>query len=73
MAPNIDPKELVDARWVATRLGLSHPNSVTTYLRRYPEMPRPVVDLGRGRSRLFLKSEIEAWADQRRVRTRQRS
>jgi hypothetical protein len=30
-------------------LGLSHPNGVSTYQKRYLDMPRPVVDLGQGR------------------------
>ena len=44
-------------------IGLSHANSVAGYLRRYREMPRPVIDLGRGRSRLWLRPEIAAWHD----------
>ncbi len=43
-------------------LGLSHPNSVSTYQHRYREMPRPVVDLGQGRCKMWLRSEISQWA-----------
>jgi predicted DNA-binding transcriptional regulator AlpA len=57
----IDVDDLSDAREVATLLGLSHPNSVTTYFRRYEDMPRPVVDLVESRTRLWLRSEIQAW------------
>ena len=32
---------------------------------RYGDMPRPVVDLGHGRSRLWLRPEIERWAAKR--------
>jgi hypothetical protein len=54
---------LVDAHEVARCLGLGHPNSVSTYQRRYADMPRPVLDLGRGRPRLWLRPELAAWAD----------
>lgn len=59
-------EDLVDAHAVAEILGLAHPNSVSTYLRRYDDMPRPVVDLGRGRPRLWLRPEIERWDASRR-------
>ncbi len=62
MAPTIDTRDLVDARWIADYLGLGHPNSVSTYQKRYKDMPRPVVNLGAGRCRLWLRPEIEAWA-----------
>ncbi|MEM9036426.1 MAG: hypothetical protein AAGA99_11860 [Actinomycetota bacterium] len=66
MAPMVNTDDLVDARVVADLLGLSHPNSVSLYQRRYPDMPRPVVDLGRGRPRLWLREHITAWRDERR-------
>jgi hypothetical protein len=49
----IDTDDLIDARDLAVLLGLSHPNSVSLYQRRYPGMPRPFsisvgVDLGSG-------------------------
>jgi glutathione-regulated potassium-efflux system ancillary protein KefG len=56
---------LVDAHEVAAILGLSHRNSVTTYLRRYPDMPRPVIERAGGRTRLWLRPEIAKWAEQR--------
>lgn len=65
MARPIDPEELIDAEGVATLLGLAQRNSVSGYQRRYPEMPRPVVDLGHGRCKLWLRSEIEAWRTER--------
>lgn len=58
----IRPDDLIDARGVAELLGLSHSNSVSTYQKRYSDMPRPIVDLGTGRPLLWLRSEIEAWA-----------
>ena len=62
MAPRVNTEDLIDSQGVAEILGLSHRNTVTTYLRRYPDMPRPVVELGIGRVRLWLRAEIEAWA-----------
>jgi glutathione-regulated potassium-efflux system ancillary protein KefG len=62
MNPRINSEDLIDSLEVAEILGLAHRESVTTYLRRYPDMPRPVVDLGKGRVRLWLRPEIEAWA-----------
>lgn len=61
MCPMVNTDDLVDAHEVAELLGLSHANSVSGYQRRYRHMPRPVIDLGRGRSRLWLRPEIEAW------------
>lgn len=63
--PAVDTTDLIDARGVSELLGLSHPNSVSTYQHRYPDMPRPVVDLGEGRCKLWLRSGIEEWARQR--------
>ena len=57
----MDTDDLIDARGIADLLGLSHPNSVSTYQRRYTDMPRPVVDLGVGRPRLWSRSQIEDW------------
>jgi glutathione-regulated potassium-efflux system ancillary protein KefG len=62
VSPRVRTEDLVDARWIAEFLGLSHPNSVSTYQKRYADMPRPVVDLGRGRCRLWIRAEIERWA-----------
>lgn len=62
----VDTSDLIDARGVAEMLGLSHPNSVSTYQHRYSDMPRPAVDLGAGRCKLWLRGEIEEWAASRR-------
>jgi glutathione-regulated potassium-efflux system ancillary protein KefG len=62
MVPQVNTDDLIDATGVADVIGLSQRTSVSVYQRRYPEMPRPVVDLGRGRPRLWLRSEITAWA-----------
>jgi len=63
--PIVDTDDLIDARGVAELLGLSHPNSVSTYQHRYADMPRPVVDLGEGRCKLWLAHEIHKWATAR--------
>lgn len=67
MSPVVRTEDLIDAHLVAEILGLSHPNSVSTYLKRYADMPRPVVDLGPGRPRLWLRPAIEGWAASRRA------
>jgi glutathione-regulated potassium-efflux system ancillary protein KefG len=61
----LDPGDLIDAQGVAELLGLAQRNTVSAYQRRYPAMPRPVVDLGQGRCKLWLRTEIEAWRSER--------
>jgi predicted DNA-binding transcriptional regulator AlpA len=53
--------DLIDAHEVAEILGLSHRNSVATYLKRYSSMPRPLVERGGGRTRLWSRRAIEEW------------
>jgi len=54
--------DLLDAHGVAAVLGLTHPNTVSVYQHRYPDMPRPALDLGKGRVKLWLRPEVESWA-----------
>jgi predicted DNA-binding transcriptional regulator AlpA len=61
MSPTVRTEDLVDAHEVAEILGLSHPSAVSVYQHRYREMPRPVVDLGRGRPKLWLRPDVEVW------------
>jgi predicted DNA-binding transcriptional regulator AlpA len=61
VCPNISTDELIDAHEVAAILGLSMSQTVSTYQRRYPDMPNPVVDMGRGRPKLWLRPQIERW------------
>ena len=61
MARLVDVDDLIDARAVADVLGLAQRNTVSLYQRRYSDMPRPVVNLGRGRCKMWLKAEIDAW------------
>lgn len=63
--PRVATEDLIDAHEVAAILGLALRNTVSVYQRRYPDMPSPVVDLGRGRPKLWLRPEIARWADQR--------
>ena len=65
MTPMVNTDELADAHEIARLLRLAHPNSVSTYQRRYLDMPRPVVDLGRGRPKLWLRPEVLSWAQAR--------
>jgi predicted DNA-binding transcriptional regulator AlpA len=64
LSPIVDTKDLIDARTVAEILGLSTPNTVSVYQHRYVDMPRPVVNLGQGRCMLWLRAEIEQWANE---------
>jgi len=61
VAPRVNTDDLMTASEVAVILGLAHHNTVSTYLRRYPDFPRPVVDRSGGRVRLWLRQDIEAW------------
>lgn len=65
MTPTVRTEDLIDTQEVAEILGLAHRNSVSTYLRRYADMPRPVVERGAGRTRLWLRPSIERWAEMR--------
>lgn len=62
MAPQFDTDDLVDALGVAALLGLRQRTSISVYQQRYPDMPRPVLDLGPGRPRLWSRAAITAWA-----------
>jgi predicted DNA-binding transcriptional regulator AlpA len=57
--------DLIDALEVAELAGLARRTAVSVYQKRYPHMPRPVLDLGPGRPRLWLRSEVQAWLDTR--------
>lgn len=62
MSPMVNTNDLIDAREVAELLQLSHPNATSTYLHRYPDMPKPIIDRGPNRARLWLRQDMEAWA-----------
>jgi glutathione-regulated potassium-efflux system ancillary protein KefG len=65
MGRSIDTDDVVDAQALAELLGLAQRNTVSLYQRRYPAMPRPVIDLGNGRCKLWLRSEVEEWREKR--------
>jgi predicted DNA-binding transcriptional regulator AlpA len=65
----VDSDDLIGAAEVAMILRLSHPSSVTTYLRRYADFPRPVVDLSASRVRLWRRQDIELWHRNRTARS----
>jgi len=67
VVPQVDTDDLIDAHEVAEILGLSHRNSVSLYQRRYRDMPRPVVERGGARTKLWLRSEMERWRNERRM------
>ena len=66
MGKMVDTDELIDAQGVADLLGLAQRNTVSLYQRRYPDMPRPVVDLGSGRCKMWIHSEVLDWAADRK-------
>ena len=68
MSRQFDADDVIDAQGVAELLGLAQRNTVSQYQRRYPDMPRPIIDLGQGRCKLWLRSELEQWHSQRDVR-----
>ena len=61
MSPDVNTEDLVGAAEVALILGLAHASSVSTYVNRYPDFPKPVVELPASRVRLWLRPEIELW------------
>ncbi len=61
MSPEVNTEDLVGAAEVAAILGLSLSTNVSTYARRYPDFPVPVVDLPESRVRLWLRQDIEDW------------
>jgi predicted DNA-binding transcriptional regulator AlpA len=65
VAPIVDTADLVGPAEVARILGLSRANSVATYRARYPDFPKPVVDLPESRVRLWLRREIDEWDNTR--------
>ncbi len=62
MARQVDPDDLIDAVIVAELLGLANRSSVSVYQKRYLDMPRPIVNLGQGRSKLWSRKAVLGWA-----------
>lgn len=72
MGRRVELDQLIDAHDVAGILGLAHRNTVSQYQRRWLDMPRPVLDLGPGRPRLWLRPDVERWYAQHVARGRTR-
>jgi len=68
----VPTEDLLDAQGVADILRLAHRNTVSQYQQRYEDMPKPVIDLGKGRVKLWLRPEIEEWAARQASRGRTR-
>lgn len=68
MSKSIDPDDLIDSSDMAYLLGLSSPRAVYVYQARYKAMPKPVVDRGRNRARLWLKPEVIKWLESKKAR-----
>ena len=65
MGRQVDIEELIGAAEVQAILRLSHPSSVSTYLHRYEDFPRPAVDLSASRIRLWVRQDILSWHEAR--------
>jgi predicted DNA-binding transcriptional regulator AlpA len=72
MGRKVDVDDLLDAKAAAELLGLTHRNTVSVYQHRYEDMPRPVLDLGDGRVKLWLRSELKTWASEQAASGRTR-
>jgi chromosome partitioning protein len=59
MPKKVDPADLVGAHEIAARMGLSFPNVVHTWRKRYDDFPKPVAVLQAGV--IWDWKEIEMW------------
>ena len=64
----VDLDDLIDVGEVAELLGLAHKNSVTTYMRRYDDFPKPAIEFADGKCRAWLRPEVDAWHQTRGIR-----
>jgi hypothetical protein len=72
MGRKVDVDDLLDANGVAELLNLAHRNTVSVYQRRYEDMPRPVREFGDRRAKLWLRPEVERWAQKQQAAGRVR-
>ena len=61
MGRKVDLDDLIDVGEVAELLGLAHKNSVTTYMRRYEDFPKPAVEFADGKCRAWIREDVQAW------------
>lgn len=64
----VDPNDLLDAGEVATLLGLSRREAVSTYRARYEDFPEPLIDKNSGKCMLWLRQDVRRWAESRTAR-----
>jgi predicted DNA-binding transcriptional regulator AlpA len=65
----IDPADLLDNSEVAQIIGITNPNGVSVYRKRFADFPKPRIE--KRQTVLWLRADIEAWAqrhDRRQVR-----
>ena len=62
MGRPVDLDDLLDVGEVAELLGLAHKNSVTTYMRRYDDFPKPAIEFADGKCRAWLRQEVASWS-----------
>ncbi len=55
----VDHEDLLNASEVASLLGLAHREAISTYRRRYPDFPAPLIS--KGTCVLWHRAHIEAW------------
>lgn len=63
----MDPADLLDPTEVAEVLRLGSRNPVAVYARRHDDFPRPVVNKADGHTKLWLRSDVEAWRRRHRA------
>ncbi len=61
MGRKVDLDDLIGVGEVAELLGLAHRNSVTTYMRRYDDFPKPVIEFADGKCRAWARCDVEGW------------
>ena len=61
----VELSDLVDAGEVARICHIKQRENVGLYQSRYADMPRPVIDMGRGNPKLWLRPQITRWQAQR--------
>ena len=65
MGRKVDLDDLIDVGEVAELLGLAHKNSVTTYMRRYDDFPKPAIEFADGKCRAWVLGDVQSWKDDR--------
>lgn len=65
MGRKVDLDDLIDVGEVARMLGLAQNNSVSTYMNRYSDFPRPAIVFADGKCRAWVRDDVSAWLDVR--------